>query len=218
MNTGIQDAYNLGWKLAAVLGGADSALLDSYDEERSPVARAVLDDSAGKMARTLGAARGSSSGGLAGTLGALSDDLTSGLPVAYPTSPLTLRTGASHDARPPAGRRAPNATGLRGPRGERSIFDLLRGPQWTILAFTDEALPDFGDLDPALVHVHQIGIAGGAEFHDVTGAATRAYATTNPELVLVRPDGYIAGRVPATESSRLPAHLRRWLPPSSTPR
>jgi 2-polyprenyl-6-methoxyphenol hydroxylase-like FAD-dependent oxidoreductase len=30
MNTGIQDAYNLGWKVAAALGGAPDALLDSY--------------------------------------------------------------------------------------------------------------------------------------------------------------------------------------------
>ena len=43
MNTGIQDAYNLGWKLDAVLRGrAGSGLLDSYQEERMPVARAVL--------------------------------------------------------------------------------------------------------------------------------------------------------------------------------
>jgi 2-polyprenyl-6-methoxyphenol hydroxylase-like FAD-dependent oxidoreductase len=42
MNTGIQDAYNLGWKLAAVVRGADAALLDSYEEERLPVAARVL--------------------------------------------------------------------------------------------------------------------------------------------------------------------------------
>lgn len=42
MNAGIQDAYNLGWKLALVLSGASSdALLDSYDAERRPVAEAI---------------------------------------------------------------------------------------------------------------------------------------------------------------------------------
>ncbi|MBM7809119.1 2-polyprenyl-6-methoxyphenol hydroxylase-like FAD-dependent oxidoreductase [Geodermatophilus bullaregiensis] len=46
MNTGIQDAYNLGWKLAAVLRGrAGHPLLDTYQEERMPVARAVLTSS-----------------------------------------------------------------------------------------------------------------------------------------------------------------------------
>jgi 2-polyprenyl-6-methoxyphenol hydroxylase-like FAD-dependent oxidoreductase len=43
MNTGLQDAYNLGWKLALVVSGvADGALLDSYEEERIPVAQTLL--------------------------------------------------------------------------------------------------------------------------------------------------------------------------------
>jgi 2-polyprenyl-6-methoxyphenol hydroxylase-like FAD-dependent oxidoreductase len=43
MNTGIQDAWNLGWKLALVVRGlADKALLDSYEPERLPVGRFVL--------------------------------------------------------------------------------------------------------------------------------------------------------------------------------
>ena len=42
MNTGIQDAANLCWKMAAVARGADDALLDSYEEERGEVGRALL--------------------------------------------------------------------------------------------------------------------------------------------------------------------------------
>lgn len=42
MNTGIQDAANLAWKLAAVARGAGELLLDSYEEERSAVGKAVL--------------------------------------------------------------------------------------------------------------------------------------------------------------------------------
>src|SRR5258705_6613166 len=43
MNTGLQDAYNLAWKLALVVEGrADAALLDSYEAERIPVARRLL--------------------------------------------------------------------------------------------------------------------------------------------------------------------------------
>ena len=43
MNTGLQDAYNLAWKLALVVKGeAQAALLDSYEEERMPVARRLL--------------------------------------------------------------------------------------------------------------------------------------------------------------------------------
>jgi 2-polyprenyl-6-methoxyphenol hydroxylase-like FAD-dependent oxidoreductase len=39
MNTGLQDAYNLGWKLSHVLRGAPESLLDTYEAERLPVAR-----------------------------------------------------------------------------------------------------------------------------------------------------------------------------------
>ncbi|QSE93603.1 FAD-dependent oxidoreductase [Rhodococcus pseudokoreensis] len=49
MNTGIQDAMNLGWKLAAVLGGADDAVLDTYHSERHPVGRMVLRSSGATM-------------------------------------------------------------------------------------------------------------------------------------------------------------------------
>lgn len=50
MNTGIQDAANLAWKIDAVLGGADDAVLDTYHDERHPIARRVLLQS-GLMAR-----------------------------------------------------------------------------------------------------------------------------------------------------------------------
>lgn len=42
MNTGIQDAYNLGWKLGLVINGAPETLLDTYETERLPVGRKVL--------------------------------------------------------------------------------------------------------------------------------------------------------------------------------
>jgi 2-polyprenyl-6-methoxyphenol hydroxylase-like FAD-dependent oxidoreductase len=55
MNTGIQDAANLAWKIDAVLGGADDAVLDTYHDERHPIGKRVLLQS-GLMARgiTLG--------------------------------------------------------------------------------------------------------------------------------------------------------------------
>src|SRR5215218_9898917 len=42
LNTSVQDAYNLGWKLAAVLQGAPPALLETYEEERRPIAAGML--------------------------------------------------------------------------------------------------------------------------------------------------------------------------------
>lgn len=50
LNLGLQDAFNLGWKLAAEVDGwAPAGLLDSYDAERRPVAAAVLDDTRAQM-------------------------------------------------------------------------------------------------------------------------------------------------------------------------
>src|SRR5580658_4923086 len=42
LNTSVQDAYNLGWTLGAVVAGAPDALLDSYEEERPPTAASML--------------------------------------------------------------------------------------------------------------------------------------------------------------------------------
>src|SRR5262249_38460944 len=55
MNTGLQDAYNLAWKLALVIAGrADPALLESYEAERIPVANRLLGTTDGAF-RLLGA-------------------------------------------------------------------------------------------------------------------------------------------------------------------
>ena len=42
LNTGVQDAYNLGWKLAHVMRGGPDAFLDTYESERLPIAASVL--------------------------------------------------------------------------------------------------------------------------------------------------------------------------------
>jgi 2-polyprenyl-6-methoxyphenol hydroxylase-like FAD-dependent oxidoreductase len=53
MNTSVQDAANLGWKLAHVLAGAPAGLLDTYEQERRPVAAEVLGFSPDLMAQGL---------------------------------------------------------------------------------------------------------------------------------------------------------------------
>lgn len=60
MNTGVQDAHNLAWKIAGVVAGwADESLLDTYEEERRPVARVNADQSY-KNARRMPAPPGAS--------------------------------------------------------------------------------------------------------------------------------------------------------------
>ena len=113
LNTSVQDAYNLGWKLGAVLRGeAPSSLLDTYEEERLPVAADMLGLST-RIHR--GEAR---RGGATRQLG-----------LGYRGSSLAMetRTGLSDEALQ-AGDRAPDGTvdGVR-------LFDVFRGPHWTLL-------------------------------------------------------------------------------------
>lgn len=113
LNTSVQDAYNLGWKLGAVLRGeAPASLLDTYEEERLPVAAGMLGLST-RIHR--GEAR---RGGPTRQLG-----------LGYRGSSLAVetRTGLSDEALR-AGDRAPDAAvdGVR-------LFDVFRGPHWTLL-------------------------------------------------------------------------------------
>jgi 2-polyprenyl-6-methoxyphenol hydroxylase-like FAD-dependent oxidoreductase len=122
LNTSIQDAYNLGWKLSAVLqGGADAALLDSYDEERMPIAADVLGLSTRVHRNEVG--RGKA---------------TEQLDLDYRTSSLSVETRTTlPDDALHAGDRAPD-----GRRGGIHLFDAFRGPHWTLLSVgTDAPLP-----------------------------------------------------------------------------
>ncbi|KAA0935445.1 FAD-dependent monooxygenase [Streptomyces apricus] len=123
LNTSVQDAYNLAWKLAAVLrGDAPAALLDSYEEERRPVAAQMLGLSTGVH-------RGEVRRGAA----------TQQLGLGYRGSPLAVetRTDLPGDALR-AGDRAPDGT-----RGGVRLFDAFRGPHWTLLTVgTDTGVPE----------------------------------------------------------------------------
>jgi 2-polyprenyl-6-methoxyphenol hydroxylase-like FAD-dependent oxidoreductase/putative NADPH-quinone reductase len=83
MNTGIQDSWNLGWKLAAVVAGADATLLDTYEDERRPIAASVLQMSTEKMHRfRAGATEGAE--GVDRGLDGMGGDDTTGLSLRYP--------------------------------------------------------------------------------------------------------------------------------------
>ncbi|MEU0003040.1 FAD-dependent monooxygenase [Streptomyces sp. NPDC006314] len=126
LNTSVQDAYNLGWKLGAVLrDGAPEALLDTYEEERRPNAAAMLDLSTGVH-------RGEVRRGKA----------TVQLGLGYPESSLSVETRtAPAGVRP--GDRAPDGT-VAGVR----LFDAFRGPHWTLLGATT-AVPGVRTLPAA---------------------------------------------------------------------
>jgi 2-polyprenyl-6-methoxyphenol hydroxylase-like FAD-dependent oxidoreductase len=163
LNTGVQDAYNLGWKLGAVLNGASATLLDTYEEERLPTAAGVLGISTKLYEK---AARGQADVYKRG-------EETRQLLLGYPDSSLS--------AGPLGGTRAPDAV-LHDRSGTRHrLHDLLRGTHLTVLAFGTE-------FEHPGVRVVTIGEAG---HYREPGGAARAFYAPGP-LALIRPDGYIA--------------------------
>jgi 2-polyprenyl-6-methoxyphenol hydroxylase-like FAD-dependent oxidoreductase len=185
MNTGIQDAYNLGWKLAAVLRGADVALLDTYQQERLPIAAWVLGVSNEVMASTVAA----------GTIVFRRDDRTLQLNLNYRHSSLTREVRPQGDGLR-AGDRAPDAPGLIGPNGSCRVFDLLRGPHATLLGFgahwqsaIEECVEKFKGSLRGYVIVSGSEASSPSHYTDAEGHARACYGDAS--LFVVRPDNYI---------------------------
>ena len=189
LNTSVQDSYNLGWKLAAVLAGADESLLDTYEAERMPVAAGVLEISTG-LHRQMSTDGGPMKRGRE----------TQQLDIGYAGGPLAPQ----HDGGGVlcAGDRAPDAPGLRRPDGTAvRLFDLFRGPHLTLLAFGPHLAAAATELTapygPAVrtVPVLHTGepptAAGPTAVVDGQGHAAKAYGIGAEALVLIRPDGYV---------------------------
>ncbi|MFJ7194096.1 MULTISPECIES: FAD-dependent monooxygenase [unclassified Streptomyces] len=210
MNTGIGDADNLAWKLAAVTAGrAAPALLDSYQAERRPVARQVIDVSTeNARARTgyriddelLLTAAYRSAAVIPDT-----DD-----PATAPRPPLDV--SGYHPSGAP-GHRAPH-TRISGPPGVISTLDLI-GPGFTLITAADtpgwQPQADAAAAAAGIpVTLHRLD--GGRLRQESPGAFNRLCALPATGAVLVRPDGHIAWRAasPSAEPDLLHA-LRRIL-------
>lgn len=186
LNLGLQDAVNLGWKLADVIAGrAADGLLDTYQSERHPVGERVMMHS---MAQLALAAPGPEVGALRTLFGELAakPEVAGHLAHLLAGSDVRYDVGDDH---PWAGRLVPDLTLDDG----RRVADLLR-----------EARPVVLDLSGGALDV--------AEFPDrvdvVTGACRHA-----PAALLLRPDGYVAwaaDSVDAPAVSGLRAALARW--------
>jgi 2-polyprenyl-6-methoxyphenol hydroxylase-like FAD-dependent oxidoreductase len=203
MNTGIQDGYNLAWKLAlAVQGRAAPGLLDSYHAERHPVGEEVV-------GRTVRHAR-------AGFDADADDPATlmlreAQLLVGYPDSPLVGEDGP-FDGGPAPGSRAPDARGLEraGTAFPLRLFELLRGTDHLLLLYADTAASLDRLRETAAMTVRTAGdrvrayavVApqldpgwfpiGTVRDRDETFRA--AYGASGDCAYLVRPDGYVGYR------------------------
>ncbi|MEU4395359.1 FAD-dependent oxidoreductase [Kribbella sp. NPDC023855] len=188
MNTGIQDAYNLGWKLAYVLQGkASEELLDTYETERLPVGRAILDESDRRFAAATAPPR---------VLRPLLRFLIKPFLVrlnergrtdhpSYYESPLTLPSVK------PRFRRTALRAGDSAPRGVDA------GPEFTVVAFDREVpagLEQFGDQVTTIVASDNL---------------RQTWGVAQGTLALIRPDGYLAALT--TEADELVTQLANLL-------
>jgi 2-polyprenyl-6-methoxyphenol hydroxylase-like FAD-dependent oxidoreductase len=197
MNTGMQDAANLGWKLAAVITGqAPDALLDTYNAERRPAGQATVRIS-GTLLRA-GQARPRTAGAVgraalrAAThvppLARRMARAISGIDVSYPTPP------GAHSL---TGRRAPDIP--LSDHGSTRLYQALRCRRMLLVTPPNALLP------ASLT-------AGWADRVKVVGAGG-----ATDKLVLVRPDGYIAWAAEYSDSGafadQIHAALATWCGP-----
>jgi hypothetical protein len=237
MNTGIQDSWNLGWKLALVERGvAQGALLDSYEEERLPVGGFVLrfTDRVFSVAtsrnwilrfmRSHVAPRLLSLFARLGRARAAAFRTIAQLKISYRKSSVVEEGRPSLTGGPRAGDRFPDAhTNLEGRRvwihellGPTSFHLLLCGPpdEW------DEArLAGFHDQHRGIVAVHHLAREGGpGVLRDRDGAVLRKLGIAGLGQYLVRPDGYVAYRAAGQDLAGLERYLHRWIGQSGRPR
>jgi 2-polyprenyl-6-methoxyphenol hydroxylase-like FAD-dependent oxidoreductase len=209
LNTGIQDAYNLGWKLAQVLAGAPAELLDTYEGERQPIAAGVLGLSTKKYQ---GIAKLDPSALRRGK-----DEQQ--LQLTYHGGQLAPidgeRTRTLH-----VGDRAPDAL-LRRPNGQQiRLFDLYNGPHFTAVAFGDHAAracnclpwPTSGASLKRIV-VNAAVEAADVALADPSRAFERIHGLTGDALLLIRPDGYI-GHIATRDMLESTTSVVRMLAPA----
>jgi 2-polyprenyl-6-methoxyphenol hydroxylase-like FAD-dependent oxidoreductase len=237
MNTGVQDAWNLGWKLALVCRGlATEALLDSYDAERRPVGRFVVrftdrafavSTSTNPILRTLRTRLVPRVLPLALRLDralAYGFRTISQLGISYRHSP------AVQDGRPPlrsgprAGDRLPDARVARD--GQRCwLGEALAAPRFHLLLCGPAGGWDASQLtalrsrypDTLAVH-HLTREATSGALHDVDGQAFARLGVKQAAHYLIRPDGHVGYRAAGTDLDGVQRHLAHWLPnPTPSP-
>jgi 2-polyprenyl-6-methoxyphenol hydroxylase-like FAD-dependent oxidoreductase len=187
LNTGVQDGYNLGWKIAQVIAGADERLLDTYEAERQPIAAAVLGLSTRKY-QALGKLDPSS-------IKRGKDE--SQLLLTYHGGPLAP-IGTERTTTLRVGDRAPDADLSDADGKPLRLFDYFRGPHFTALAYGPHAAAELARLPwpKTGAALTRIGVDAGASdivdaLSDAAGTFARAYGLGGDALFLIRPDGYI---------------------------
>ena len=231
MNTGMQDAANLAWKLALVCRGlVDPAILDSYHDERHPVGadvvrRATLMANAmtlsGPAAWTRNAALR-----MANHIEPIRRNLAAAITqvsVAYQDSPITDAAGHRGHGAPDPGSHAADLAGLTTVRGDAlAIGDLLREPGHLLLTQTSDVgllrqLADvLGPIGRVLPVVADAAGAPPEAVVDADGVIAGEYGIGRSGMALIRPDGYFGYLSTTTEPVDLQTYLEARLRVSSS--
>lgn len=227
MNTGVQDAYNLAWKLRLALDGAPPAVLDSYESERRPVALATVAASgAVHEANVLGGeAAAARDRGLAAAFATPAEVLAAveaghELGIAYPESAVVAGGMPAGALGVLPGRRVPDAGPLLRPDGSStSLRELLRTPQlqlWVCAgAGEHEAAIELAERFARALRVTVFVIADSAPatpdgVESLADPALRAHGrlgAVSNAVYVVRPDGYLAFRCEPPDAAWLADRL-----------
>lgn len=197
LNTGLQDAVNLGWKLAQVVRGTSpESLLDTYQAERHPVAARVLQNSLAQTALGRGDEQTRALHARLVELLKLEEPrkhyagMMSGLDLHYDL-------GAGHSL---LGRRVPDLE-LSTDGGPRRVFSLLHPARPVLLNLGD---PDSVDITPWADRVRWLNARYEGNWELPVLGRVEA-----PEAVLIRPDGHVAWVGDGTDQG-LDAALAQW--------
>jgi 3-(3-hydroxy-phenyl)propionate hydroxylase len=208
LNVGVQDAVNLGWKLASVVRGrAPVSLLDSYHAERHPVAERVLHNTRAQSAL---ARPGAQTDALRDVLGSLImfDDVNRYL--CGMITALDIRYPADGD-HPLAGRRVPDAD-LKTPGGATRVHALLHAARPVLLDLrgsAEVAAAAGGWAD----RVDRVEARSEDDRWPVPGVGE----IPAPGALLIRPDGHVAWAADAggtPDTSALRTALAAWFGPA----
>ena len=235
MNTGIQDAVNLGWKLAHSLRGVtDPALLDSYEAERAPIGKMVLrfTDRAFtiatstkpivRLARTRLAPAAIPLALKAGTARAYAFRTVSQLSIRYRHSRLSVDGPDPPRKGPKAGDRLPDASIVHDGQ-PTTLHRALAAAGWHLVlcgppdAWPGQTTTQLRERYPSLITVHHLTDQNTpGVLHDPDGQALRRLGLTarHAAQYLIRPDAHVGYRAGGTDATELGRYLGRWLPGS----
>ncbi|HUQ09252.1 MAG TPA: FAD-dependent monooxygenase [Steroidobacteraceae bacterium] len=203
IQTGVQDAVNLGWKLAQVLNGAsDDSLLDTYHAERHPVAARVLRHTLASVALRREDERTQALRGMIADLLAV-EQARKNLAATLTELDIRYELGTPEElaAHPLLGRRMPDLDLGDGAR----VFTLLHGGRSVLLRFRASDI----DASPWVDRIDEFDVR-----HPGAWELPALGAIDGPSAVLIRPDGHVAW-VGAQGSSRLSDALTTWCGPPS---